>query len=78
MATFDVRDNPATTVDKIVFADRSDYRYTIATQLEFDGDDDIIVTSSGNDDYVRIHSIAHAQNLIKALNKAIELGWLKD
>ncbi|MOA05718.1 hypothetical protein D3C78_1253280 [compost metagenome] len=32
---------------------------------------------SHNGDYVRVNGVEHARNLIKALEKAIELGWLK-
>lgn len=39
--------------------------------------DCIAIHETGNDDNVRIVSVEHARNLIKALEKAIELGWLK-
>lgn len=35
------------------------------------------ILESGNNDYVRVWDKAHAQNMITALEKAIELGWLK-
>ena len=36
----------------------------------------IAINESGNDDDVRIVSVEHARNLITAIEKAIELGWL--
>lgn len=37
----------------------------------------IKIFESGNGDYVRIWSIEEAENFKKALDKAIQLGWLK-
>lgn len=78
MATFDVRNNEAGAIDEIRFADEDDYTWSILTHISSDeiADGDIqLISSEGN---ARIHSKTHARNLIKALEKAIELGWLKD
>lgn len=74
MATFDVRDNDPSIVE-IVFADDCDgvaYSLDISNNLGSG-----CVSIRDNVDYLVIESAEHAQNLKKALDKAIELGWLK-
>lgn len=77
MVTFDVRNNGVGVIDVIKFADENEYSYSILTHISSEEihDGDIQLISSGG--HARIHSKAHARNLIKALEKAIELGWLK-
>lgn len=80
MATIDIRNEVDDKVTVIVFADGEgadgitqakaialyDYNGVPYVSIE-DMDGDVVI----------INSKEHAQNLIKALNKAIELGWLK-
>lgn len=35
------------------------------------------ISESGNHDYVRVYSKTHAKDMIAALEKAIDLGWIK-
>lgn len=77
MATFDVRNTAVDEIDEIRFADGEDYYVAIAMIINYEGDgDSMVCDNDGNS--VRIHSKTHAHNLIKALEKAIELDWLKD
>lgn len=78
MAIFDVRNNEVGAIDEIRFADEDDYTWSILTHISSEEirDGNILLIPSG--EYARIHSKIHARNLIKALEKAIELGWLKD
>lgn len=75
MSTFDVRNSNQDNITKIVFADdRSEDGYVQACTIEFglthleiyDGADSVIINSK-----------QHALDLIKAIEKAIELGWVK-
>lgn len=75
MSTYDVRSNNEEVIDEIVFA----------RELAVDGDyqaNNIHKTVCGiavsdSCDSVIINSKEHALNLIKALFKAIELGWIE-
>lgn len=72
MATFDVRDK-GETVDKIVFwSGVGNYANAIT---EFEGEGISIYDRSG--DHVVVQDKQHALDMIKALEKAIELKWLK-
>lgn len=73
MATFDVRDNDPSIVE-IVFADKND---GLANTLDISDVDQGFVLIRDDEDYLVIQSAEHARNLQKALDKAIELGWLK-
>lgn len=73
MATFDVRDNDPSIVE-IVFADKY---VGIANTLDVSDVDRGFVLIRDDEDYLVIESAEHARNLQKALDKAIELGWLK-
>ena len=76
MATIDIRNDVVQDIDKIVFSeDCNDCGDTIANALKRFNEFVEITDDSGA--YVWVDSIAHANNLIKALNKAIALGWLK-
>lgn len=71
----DIRTEVSKQIDKIIFAtDTSEH--IIPTRLEF-ADEYKEVWLRDRDDEMFIPSKEHALNLIKALNKAIELGWLK-
>lgn len=73
MATIDVRDEAEDVVQVIKFSD------SYATHLVGEGigeKDSFVTLYDDNEDFVVINDKQHALNLIKALNKAIELGWL--
>lgn len=73
MATIDVRGEVEEVVTAIKFSD------SYATHLIGEGigeEGSFVMLYDDNNDYVVINDKEHALNLIKALNKAIELGWL--
>ena len=83
MATIDIRDN-FPIVDTIRFWDNQTGNY-LATGLTYNVD----MSISGNSVIVNINDLEnirslqvtseeHAKYLIKALNKAIEIGWFKE
>ena len=75
MSTIDIRKYEPPEIDRIVFAENKDSVYTtIAYELTKEHKRINIVDG---DAYVIVTSKEHAENLIKALNKAIELGWVK-
>lgn len=74
MATIDVRGEVEDVVQVIKFSD------SYATHLvgEWIGEEgSFVMLYDDNYDHVVINDKQHALNLIKALNKAIELGWLR-
>lgn len=73
MAVFDVRNNDPEIVE-ILFAEKND---GLACSLEISSAGGGYVSIRDDDDYLVIESAEHARNLQKALDKAIELGWLK-
>ena len=79
MANIDIRGmDEDDVIDSITFADPDDACFSIATHIEASDEDArrfSIHDSTG--DYVIVHSKKHAENLIKAINKAIELGFVK-
>lgn len=78
MSTIDVRNISSSTVHEIRFADAESrggsYQASVISQGTCN---DIEIYEGDNGDYIRVLSIEHAQDLIKALEKAIELEWLK-
>ncbi len=85
MSVFDVRNNSTSEVNEIHFADKVD-NYTTNTQAyrikKFDEsvvmiEDEDHVDEDSDNGFVLVTSKSHADNLIKALNKAVDLGWLK-
>lgn len=73
MAVFDVQDNDPNIV-QIVFEDK--YVGLANTLGIWDVDRGSVIIRD-DEDYLVIESAEHARNLQKALDKAIELGWLK-
>lgn len=86
---YDVRDIDSIPIDEIVFADPDveltsdeivfadpDESWTIATYLTRHYDC-LSICEGGEGDFVLIQTVEHVKNLIKALEKAIELGWVK-
>ena len=80
MTTFDIREEDNSEITEIVFAEREDIdgdfqAYTICPAAGCNG---FITIYDGEDtESVSVSSVEHAENLIKALRKAIELGWVK-
>lgn len=69
-------------ITKIRFADENRMSGgTFTTNRQADvivkGDNCIKITESGNNDYVRLWSVDHARDLIKAIEKSIDLGMIK-
>lgn len=78
MAVFDVRKSSAETISKVVFSENSgksglDISYCITKALGHTG----YIKIWDGSEFVLVESAEHARNLKKALDKAIELGWLK-
>lgn len=68
----DIRKLESGGVDVIRFAEDSDY-YMNASTLKCDASS--IYIEDGDGQVLRLESDVHAINLIKALEKAIELNW---
>lgn len=71
----DIRSN-GSKIDVIRFADKYfDHGKGQADKMESIFDE-VRIYETANGDYVRISSLEHAQNLITAINLAIEKEWL--
>lgn len=75
---YDVREGVTTKITEIIFAEKFDasggnqaYRLTTSTHRGIP-----YVVMHDEEDVVIINSVEHANNLKKALDKAIELGWV--
>ncbi len=77
MATFDVRDSVEEKITEIWFAEATDENDDPNAYALLLCDNVLTSIVGGDTAEVFINDKQHAQNLIKALNKAIELGWLK-
>lgn len=80
MATFDIRNNNIKEITEIIFANEKGadgYEQANKITKEILNNDPYICIVDGYAERIAINSVEHAQYLIKALNKAIELGWLK-
>ena len=73
MARIDIRDKLQLVVDEIQFADRDDVDYLCL--FNCDGEE-IIIRDTTDWSEVSLNSKQEVQDLIKALNKAIELKWI--
>ena len=81
MSTYDVRSNNEEVITEIVFADCQDSNdfsqaYRIFPDVVTHTKQKYIVISEDIDSVI-INSKEHDLNLIEALNKAIELGWIE-
>lgn len=76
MSVFDIRDKVFPSINTIVFADAQHGSYINATQL-INTIGGVIRIYDEEDDFVCITSLEHTENLIKALQKAIELKWVE-
>lgn len=79
MSVIDIRGTPVK-VNEIRFADD---RYgawpqvcLVTRNLTFGDDASSVLLREKDGEFVRVHGKEHALNLIKALEKSIELGWL--
>lgn len=78
MAIFDIRKDVVEPTTRIVFAEAMMERTCVAHFLvPFNRRDDSVAIQDGTNEKVVIASKQHALDLIKALEKAIELEWLK-
>jgi len=80
MNVFDVRKEYPVRIEKILFSDSvaQNQNYDIARELRpYWNCEGFIAVYCGDSQSVLIESAEHARNLQKALDKAIELGWLK-
>lgn len=75
MSTIDIRGIAVSPVTRIVFADQHE-SFVNATHL-IKGDDLVVRIYDEDDDFLNVTSAEHAENLIKALHKAIELKWVE-
>jgi len=75
MSTIDVRGD-LTNVSEIRFADKDAFDYCPDVIRGGERRQTLLVETDSDRELV-IKDKEHAENLIKALNKAIELGWLK-
>ena len=78
MTIFDVREETKKGIKGIVFSESEssggcDIGYVLSNWEE----DGTFVKISDGLDFILVESAEHARNLQKALDKAIELGWLK-
>lgn len=77
---FDVREASEEEITEIVFSEYTPEdclsRFHACT-IDKNSTGEIFINESSCDYYVTINSKEHALNLIKALNKAIDLGWVK-
>ena len=79
MSEIDIRTNNTAKVGTIRFADKETSGRFSCSQADVISKTEggaLRILESNNSDYVRINSKEHADNLIAALNKAKELGWL--
>lgn len=76
MAKLDIRNYNQEKIDEIVFASGHGHtRHSVRLKLE-GGNDKIFFIEAGDSQYVSVHK-DDVKNLIKALEKAVELGWDK-
>jgi hypothetical protein len=74
---FDIRTDEPSKIGKIVFANSDSLAgYTQAEYIIPAEDDDNCILIKDFEDHVAVFGKEHAQHLIKALEKAIELKWL--
>lgn len=76
MSEIDIRDYGDGEIRKIRFFDECYDGMSAADVIRLAGDE-IQIIESGNSDYVRVYTAEQAKNLIKALEKALELEWVQ-
>lgn len=76
--TIDVRDVGVSDVVTVIVFSEGGANYSTGTHLLRREDREGAITIiDEEDDEVVLESVEQVQNLIKALNKAVELGWVK-
>jgi len=76
MASIDIREYPSDGIDEIRFADENEVVYNASKLLKEKLDGSSVITLADNAYRMRLSVITKtdAENLIKALQKAIEIG----
>lgn len=75
MSVIDIRNESGEEVTNIVFADEHSF-YVNATYLVKGDEGTVFRIYDEDDEFVNVTSKEHAENLMKALHKAIELKWV--
>lgn len=75
MTTIDIRNVCEQQIEEIQFADEGDY-YNVQFLIREDENNNVTIKANHAEPLV-IESKEDAENLIKALQKAMELGWWK-
>lgn len=79
MATFDVRDKTGGVVDAIIFGSQrggfEDYAQGFSIRKSVDSREGVQINDAEGE-FILISTKQHALDLIKALEKVIELNWL--
>lgn len=76
MSTFDVRKPASLEINKLLFSDGGS-RFIVGTTIGRNSTDSIFISAEQGNDSIVLESVEQVQNLIKALNKAVELGWVE-
>ena len=76
MSEFDVRENVVQEITKIRVAGYDDVYYAVELIKKY-GENVAEFCASDEPTTLKIVGKEHAENLIKGLEKAIQLGWLK-
>lgn len=81
MSDFDIRNVEKEDITRIVFAEDEDQeneaQACCINKGSYGYSNPYVIITDGVGDEVIINSVEHANNLIAALRKAIELGWIK-
>lgn len=75
MATIDIRAGEGAKITEIRFADKGFSCVTSPDIIELESNGEVLLTDSENGEGVTVVDLEHAENLIQALQKAIQLGW---
>lgn len=74
MSTFDVRNDVGSSITEIIFSDECVNGCDVVYRLE---EDEYGFLLKDGTDYMYVTSKRDALNMIKAIQKAIELGWVR-
>ena len=79
MSEFDVRENASEVINKIRVAEYNDVYYAVELIEKYADNTDNVAAFRASDEPVTLKIVGkeHAENLIKGLEKAIELGWFE-
>ena len=76
MASIDIREYQSDSIDEIHFAGEGVLVYNAFKLRKDEVNGDMVAAISDGCDRVLVYSKTDAENLIKALQKAIEFGWV--